>query len=346
MKEKETNVWILPISGGYFPNQIAIVKQFLNKKYKPDIMLATSGGNLTAYLTLISGFNASKIDFFAHQLRSQMFLKPWSMVYPLSMVMGYYNGSLYSSGIGVEEFMTDYLTKNNVFDCEIWTGTVNKKKNKPQLFCNLSEKDSKLSKYFCRQQNDETCLTPIHADGDIAKIIKYSKASAAIPGYVPPIIIDDEEYVDGGHYSPSPIQLLNNILINYVKDEDSKLHMIYIHSENDEKYKIKTTTILDDWLSFLNSNISNQCRGDCNCAKNILSTFDLNNIKFCQGNITKEDDRFYHEYDKIKANHMYTLLKLYPLVDTGLSINNFNGDDVRKIIDSTFDNVGYCLYYV
>ena len=65
----------LPGSGKSFPNQLALLTLMIEEGIKPDICLATSGGNLTAYTAYISEWGTETMHENIGNLRSELFIK-------------------------------------------------------------------------------------------------------------------------------------------------------------------------------------------------------------------------------------------------------------------------------
>ena len=131
-------VLVLPVSGGAFYIQLAIMLMLCDKGYVPDIILGSSGGNVVAYLSLGAKWNKYPLLRMARKLKSTFFCREWSSVNIINIIKSYYTGSLFDQGDteAVKSFFREHFTERLITDVEIWTGVYDRQLKKSQLFCN------------------------------------------------------------------------------------------------------------------------------------------------------------------------------------------------------------------
>ncbi len=105
------DICILPISGGGFPVQVGSCCLLGDVQYVPDVVLASSGGSLAAYLMAAGEWTPKKVPIILEQVTSKMFARKWSMpifnhLYSLSQ------GSIFDRGSGGDELLS------KLFDCK------------------------------------------------------------------------------------------------------------------------------------------------------------------------------------------------------------------------------------
>ena len=126
---------VLPVSGGAFPLQLALIAELsnpihhINKNIEPDLVMASSGGNVAAYISLAAQWDGNKISDIAKNLHSSMFIQSWwpsYLKFMPSWMIGYFKGSLYCNGSGATELFEKMFTPETIAKTEIWTGTLNR----------------------------------------------------------------------------------------------------------------------------------------------------------------------------------------------------------------------------
>jgi hypothetical protein len=222
-------IYVLPISGGGFVSQLALLSelydatveddmdhhvrdQFLGINHRkslpgtPDLVLASSGGNVAAYLAMVSGWSSSAIANNMRAVKSSIFVQPWTPSFLPTWVMYPFTQSVYRNGSGMEELFTSMYTPISIKQTEIWSGTYNTISQKSRLFCNLSEENSFIKASSITHRiplYDSDSM--VYLDGDIVKISKAVHASAAIPIVTEGVYIDSIKYSDGGVSYSSPL---------------------------------------------------------------------------------------------------------------------------------------------
>lgn len=157
-----TDITILPISGGYFINQIALLSLLCDIGYKPKLVLASSGGAITAYVGLCGHWTTNGILRVIEDLNSDIYVNSWwgeNMSYYIpSGLIGFFKGSIYQHGYGTGEMLEKYLSKVSLCETEIWVGTYNLTSSMAEMLCNKSYKNS-----FVRG-NDNISTIPLNSN--------------------------------------------------------------------------------------------------------------------------------------------------------------------------------------
>jgi predicted acylesterase/phospholipase RssA len=196
-------ITISPVSGGYFPAQVAAMLLMSEAGYEPKILGGSSGGNVAVYICHLGDFENDRVEKVLMEMNSRMFVRSWYESPLPSELMGFFKGSIYNMGDGGQAFLENFSNSKRIQNREIWTGTFNSTHGKAQFFCNRSHKTAILDNR-CVDNKMLQCLDPIYCDGDIEIIAKVISASASIPALVPNQDINGETYEDGGLYYASP----------------------------------------------------------------------------------------------------------------------------------------------
>jgi len=334
--KEERKTLVLPVSGGSFPVQLAILCQLFDINYHPDITLGSSGGNVCSYVSLAGNWTSYGVIRISKMINSNMFVSSWmppDFDFLPSRILGYFRGSFYDSGSGTNSFFTNFFTKQTVMRDEIWTGTVNRKLQKSQLFCNTSQEKSKLDiSNFC--PNISASLDPIYLSGDLYKISGACSASASIPIYVPEKIVDNVSYVDGGVMYASPLSTLKNCL--------GKCHIIYVSSFDTENGKAVGFDGYTDIAQVGKTTFSEMSQSLC--YQDRLAGIELvKKNKPCKyKTIEKLNAEKLKEVIKKTEKYKYSMIELFPLGDIcPLDLASFSGSDVISMMEQvTKDGFG------
>lgn len=333
---------VLPVSGGGFTVQLAIIQHLCEVKIVPNVILSSSGGNVAAYVASAADWKWSGIERIASKLSQNLFIKPWSNISLLSLAIGYFKGNVYDKGKGIYDFLSQYFNEFNISKYEIWTGTYNKNKQKARLFCNVSSKRTAFD-ISCIDYELTQSMEPVFADGNIELIIQAGIASISIPSIVPPQKIFNEEYVDGGVANASPLTIMQEPILKYLRDTDDSLHIIYINSVDLSSPKIDPIhNVIDNWKQTTHDLIRFQTVFDRLIGYEILR---------CQsGNIYKREFNCnYENLKKVKELYSYirySMLEIYPKDNFDVNITKFNGDDVLCCIHKAYSNCSCRLWFV
>lgn len=336
------NILVLPVSGGGFVSQLAILEHLCEIGYVPNLTLASSGGNVSAYIAAAANWKWSKIECIARQLSQSLFSRPWNSVMSFSLVIGYFKGDAYNKGNGVKDFLERYFTPKTITKYEIWTGTYNRKRQKARLFSNRSKEESILDVNHIDHDLTQS-MESVFTNGDINLIAEESIASASIPAVVPPQQIMDEDYVDGGVAGASPLTIMQEPILRYVREKSKSLHITYVNSIDLSSSDTMTSrNVFDTWRQATKDIIRSQTVIDRLAAYNLLRCY--------PGTMNKEE--FTCNYDNllriklIQARVRYSLLEIYPIIRHEVELVKFNGEDVMKGIRSAYNNCGCRFWWI
>lgn len=324
------DILILPVSGGHFPIQMGILCDLCDIKYRPEVVMSTSGGNLTAYTGLAANWQSNQIYRVTSGLSSSLMLNKWSNIIPTWSV-GYYKGSMYDfTDNKLVDYMENFFTEENISSTEIWSGTANCEVGKASIFCNLCKNESILKPHV--DSKLYATLPPVYLNHDIKKITDVAIASAALPILMPSKIIDGHSHSDGGHYYSSPLTPLQDSI-------PDKYRMIMISSYNIEG-TCKTIgkekcTMLDKTLDTFSRIVEGLCVQDRLCAIKLVGK----KINRREGEIQRMEDLA----SLIEEQKLYkrSFIELYPNTKKKIDITNFNYRHVHEIIEQQHCNYNY-----
>ncbi len=323
-------VLILPVSGCGFPKQLAILQHLCEAQCVPDITLASSGGNVAAFVAAAAKWTWPGIERISRELSSNLFSSSWANFSALSYVIGYFKGTIYNHGTGVTDFLHRYFTPETITTYEIWTGTYNKQNQKACLFCN---RDQSILDLSCIDHDLTQSMPPVFNNGDINKIAYSGIASASIPATVPPQSIDNEDYIDGGIAGASPLAILREPILKYVND--TSLHLIYVNSIDLSKPQ---TITCHNVVDTFNQTAKNIVRTQTVIDR--LAAYEL--FRCHPGTMHKEEFACNFENMKrikcLKEKINFSMLEIYPTNSDEIDITNFTGDDVVNLIRNTYNS--------
>jgi predicted acylesterase/phospholipase RssA len=335
-------VFIAPVSGGGFVSQLAILQHLCESDIIPDISLASSGGNVAIYIAAAAGWKWAGIERIARELRGDLFVRPWSSILPLSFIIGYFKGDVFNKGGGVKDLLTHFFPLQSISTYEIWTGTFNKHRQRARLFCNKKMEDSILD-VSCIDHDLNRSMAPIFMGGHIEAIAKASMASASIPAVVPAEIIEEEAHIDGGVAGASPLSIMQEPILKYVRTHGSSLHLFYINSiDISSSIGKECHNVVDTWRQATTDLIRSQTVNDR------LSAYELLR---CHPGVLRQE-QFECTYDniervkKIQAKIRYSLLEIYPKTNLDINVINFTGDEVVGSIKAAYDNCACRLWWL
>lgn len=329
------NIFILPVSGGGFVSQLAILQHLCESNIRPKITLASSGGNVAAYIAEAAQWKWPAIERIARKLSQDLFVSSWSNIAFMSAVIGYFQGNIFNKGTGVYNFLNEHFTEKTIRSDEIWTGTYNKNKKQARLFCNQF-KDESILDISCIDHDLSQSMEVVFADGNINLIAEYGSASASIPAIVPSIKILDEEYVDGGVAGASPLGIMQEPILKYVEKHNVAMHIIYINSVDLSNHLEKEAHNIVDTVKEVTSNMVR-----ASTVSDRLAAYKL--LRYHSGILQKK--KFLCNYDNIERIKQiqnminYSMLEIYPLNKHDINITKFSGDDVVRTIHSAYDDL-------
>jgi predicted acylesterase/phospholipase RssA len=332
-------ILVLPISGGCFCAQLAILQHLCNCGYVPDVSLGSSGGNLCAYVAAAADWNAYGIVRVASQLNNELFLTEWAANPSLSKVVGFFKGYTHQQGIGVKKLIESFFTPSSIAKYEIWTGTYNNTKKKARVFCNRSESTAKLN---CKSLNTNLlqCIPVCYASGDIDLIVKVGVASASIPCIVPPQVIGGEEHMDGGLYGASPLTLLKDCIWKQAKDQG--VHIVYVNAFDLSRPASKeTNNVIDCYKQSTAAVVQSQIIMDRWHAHSLVAmTTDCDDLSHVTFECTESSLRVFL---KLRRYLTSSLLEIYPLVAEEINLARFDG---RAVVDAMAETYPQCMCHL
>jgi len=335
-------ILVLPVSGGGFVSQLAILQHLCESRFIPDLTLASSGGNVAAYVAAAANWKWPAIERIARELSHDLFAIPWNSVSSLSMIIGYFKGNVHDKGTGVYDFLSRYFTSSSIMKYEIWTGTYNKNRQKARLFCNRN-KESSIMDTSCIDHDLTQSMEPIFANGDIELIGKVSIASASIPAIVPAQQIMEEDYIDGGVAGASPLTIMQEPILKYTRSNNTSLHLIYVNSIDLSSPHLKPIHNVLDTIR--------QASKDLVRSHTVIDRLSCYELLRCHpGNMNK--DEFICNYDnmqrvkEIQSHVQYSMLEIYPTDRFDIEISNFHGEDVIAAIHKAYKNCKCRLWWL
>jgi len=251
MSEQILKVHCLPVSGGAFVAQLALLKELLSSSdnLHPDIALCSSGGNVATYIGMAANWNPVAIDRIALQVDSEMLVMNWwpkHLDFLPTILIGVFSGSIYRQGYGVSKMYKNLFNSSNITSTEIWTGTYHKDHNREKFFCNKGEGTTYIKREnFEKNRILYNCEPLTYADGNIDLLAKVSIASASIPVLVSEQNILGTEYADGGTMHASPLTVMSDDILNLIKptNKQDKVIVQKIISEEDLAFEQKTDIV-------------------------------------------------------------------------------------------------------
>lgn len=334
------NIFVLPVSGGGFVTQLAILQHLCESNIHPNITLASSGGNVAAYIAEAAQWKWAAIERIARKLSQDLFVSSWSNIAFMSTIIGYFQGNIFNKGTGVHNFLNEHFTEQTIRNDEIWTGTYNKNKKQARLFCNKFREESMLD-ISCIDHDLSQSMEVVFADGKIDLIAKYGSASASIPAIVPSVNILEEEYVDGGVASASPLAIMQEPILKYIEEHDAPMHIIYINSVDLSTHPKKETHNVLDTVKEATSNMVRS-----STVSDRLAAYKL--LRYHSGIMYKEE--FLCTYDNIERVKLlyntvkYSMLEIYPKGIFSINITKFNGEDVAQAMHKAYDQLA-CRFW-
>lgn len=329
-------LYVLPVSGGLFPFQLAELSALM--KYsapRPDVIFASSGGNVCSWLALSSDWNSERLLQNASMLKSELFIRSWFprlINFIPSWVMGVFKNSIYAPGSFDDlcAFFTKMLPKYLLSKTELWIGTTNVSKGRAQFFCNLEEAQCRIRN--CNFACNRYVAQPLsYSNLDIPTICRSALASAAIPTFVPEVIIEGEKFMDGGITYASPLSALKCSL------KDEEIHLTYLSSfDVEEANKVLSgyEDIFKIGVGSFEETIRIKCCEDRNIAIDMVS-------KGYEKEISSKGDfniDTYTTLDKLRDECQRSLIEIFPsfedddLLKEGLDYTDFKGDEILKYI--------------
>lgn len=218
---------VMPVSGGTFAAQLGLL-QLLTAAVpeRPAAILGASGGGVAAVAALCGGWEPRGIARVAATLHHEVFARKWVASPPVSMAVGFFEGTLYREGTGFHAVLATYLSPAAAVRTEVWLLACNLETQKAALFCNRAAADARLPAAAVDAALVQ-CAPPVYLGGDLAALAAAMQASASIPTIVPPQLVGGVPHADGGLFYASPLTPLQQALERQAQ-RDGRLHLVYV----------------------------------------------------------------------------------------------------------------------
>lgn len=218
------DICVLPISGGGFPVQVASCCMLADVGYSPNVVFASSGGSICAFIMQASEWNSHKVPLIMEQLSSNLFAKKWAVPI-LTNLYSLCKGSIFSSGNGGEKLFATMFDAKKLCCTETWVGAYNTNLRKFMITTNMGRDNCILR--LTESDRILNNLSPLcYADGDVSMMARYVSASCAIPGIVPYMHIDGYYYADGGVVSASPLSYFSKSMETCSRHRHTSFHYV------------------------------------------------------------------------------------------------------------------------
>ena len=381
-------VFALPVSGGAFPYQLQSIitcvqsKQAASEKlgltktieWTPDINMGTSGGNVAIYIAMSGNYTIGGINRVVQMMNSRMFSRSWApkgLNFLPTWIFAIVEGSVYKPGYGPEQLLKSFSNSESIQLTETWTTAFNKTQERTGIFCNKSLKDSYISSVTYSPFTFKT-LPLRYMNGDFNLISKVTTASASVPLLFEPVIIEDEEYVDGGVSYSSPITPLQEEIFKIMKgittplDYEKKLnpydsmnpenppdlsltrgkdllHITYFSPYDMNASKVKSTLGEGTTLTAVTDYSSIKDRYTCiNLLERMIDDPTIKTIKIIDSrntDLTLEDMFFTY-----REKHYF--LEMYMRENTWIDLNTFTPEDIFNRMEDAKKQMEWLFYYV
>lgn len=325
-------IYVLPVSGGGFAVQIGFLKvinEASSKKdisgIKPDLVLGSSGGQVSAYLAMIGNWNYTAILKNIHLVNSTLFVESWTPPFFPTWIAFPLTQSIYNSGDGVKNLFHRVFTPRSITTTEIWSGTYNSTTQKAALFCNLSFdkakiKDKDETKYIYDSEKST------YMDGDIDLVAKAAYASASIPYITPGVIINDEKHIDGGAAYASPIVPLKTKVADIIKRKPKTEPIQVYHFASYDMNEKFSDSLYSNSIGLLIHSILLQERATTLDLLKEVGVVDPTPDQYMDVNCQKLSAIF-----EVYANQSY-LMMFSPKRSPSITVTSFSGIDIAEII--------------
>jgi predicted acylesterase/phospholipase RssA len=346
-----THVYVLPVSGGYFPLQIAELMWMAPSVPRPMLVLGSSGGNIAAYMATAGNWSPTGMERVVDAMYSGMFIKSWwpsYLPYLPSVLKGYFKGSAYNSNdefINVfEALFVPESAATSLAATELWSGTYNTTAGATQLFCNRTQEDALLQPYPSSNELLNV-VPPVYIDGNTQTMARVCVASAAVPAMFPPQSIGGSFYIDGGTAYSSPLTALRGELQRFYMGKN--MHMTYFSPYNIQApaYTVCYEPIMKGALSAQAECVPGTMYNQgVDAVSEILKSLMLQDR---MAGVTlvgdpweltyTEEHMSYDEFQAFQTRRLTlarSFVEVYPLSKEHISIVSFGPDDIRKTMAS------------
>jgi len=390
-RSKILEIFSCTISGGAFPYQLQAIITCLQAKekaskelgliqtaeYTPDINMGTSGGNVALYIAMSGNYTVGGINRVVQMMNARMFSRSWApkgLDFLPTWIFAVIEGSIYKPGYGPEKLLEAFSDSKSIQLTETWTGTYNKTQERTVLFCNKKLSDSYISAVTYDPFTFKT-LPLRYMDGNFELISRVVTASASVPLLFEPVIINEEEYIDGGVSYASPITPLQEEIFKIMKGitspmsyeidtnpfpfpessevpnlstmrDKSLLHINYFSPYDMNASKVKSSFVDGSALTAVSDYSAVKDRYTCiNLLERMISDFNTTTIKIVDSrNVDDPLDTLKNLYKDHRETHYF--VEYYMRDNTWIDLNTFTPADIFNAMEDAKKQLEYLFYYV
>jgi len=336
---------VIPVSGGRFPIQLAAIRYLCRLKWKPELVLAGSGGAVASYVASAANWNATGVTRIAASLDSHLYVESWfspsfNMIH--SGLAGAFYGAIYKASDKAIRFFNSYFTPSSIMNTEIWVGAVNYTTGAVGLFTNRNS-DNALIKGIHFNRHMFKCEKLHYLSGDLYNIMSATLASASIPLMVKPRKVCGQRYIDCGTKMASPLVPLQGEVEHL---SGAGVHIFYFNGFNVEEDTADVEVSPEfDLVSGTTLVTSHLVRGfmlnDRMAAYNMISKRGLARRKPLVFSITKIEYILTHLKKATSS-----LVEFFPVGSaTVLDLTSFQGEDVVAAIDDGCEHLAIRVWW-
>lgn len=344
----DLKVYVLPISGGGFVTQLGLLSVLYDaqtiakpnvsssRDYSPDLVMASSGGNVATYIAMAGGWSSSGIRVSVPVLKSEMFVESWIPYLPSWLALPF-TGSIFRRGFGSEDLFECLFTSTSIQKTEIWTGVFDQTHLRARLFCNRRASDSFIKSHLFDPFSDLYSAYPLrYLNGNLSKIARISYASAAIPFVTESQTFEGNSFTDGGTMFASPLSLLDKSLRPIIVEGNRRLRLFYICSYNMESYFPE----INGYTRSVGALIHSQIIQDRSNAIGILDSLASDNeIIHLETHSNLNTTTFAAILTELEMEKHYVVI-LYPRKEKSVNITCFTAEDVMENLELATDGFG------
>lgn len=344
----------ITISGGYFISQLSILIKLYKARSKFldnhnfDVIFSASGGNIAAYLSLLFNKNETSIERKLNQINHTLFINLWSRGIIKMNFLNLFQNSIYREGVGLKDFLiSNYENFNNSKLPEIWSLSYNNDVNCGSLFCSKSYEHSFFKKEITSDMIKMGIGEIKYMNSDLDLISKICIASAAIPGVVTPIEIDNSIYIDGGVLNATPGSYFSNNfnsnLMHYYYIMPCNLYDINIrhHFINKKKNTHWSGIMLNSIKSLTVSQILNDRNSIFEKWKNKVNAKEVDLTNEIYYDIS--DNKLENLLKELNNDHFFMVC--YTDV-CSVDISKFNSDDLKTKLKKGLNSLCIEVYFI
>lgn len=344
MTDQNKSTLILPISGGYCVNQMAIVIQLQKVGYLPHIICGSSGGALTGLISNNSDWDSTASEFerkffeITDQIDHTFYGKSPNILL---------SGLVFAKTVvDISRSLLQEPAKKEAaslisfsFDKqpELWINTYCVETNKETLWCT---KDFDWRKYSKHETDVIGCDKTFCRVGSIDELFTVTRASMAIPSVVPGVKIRDGEiHYDAGVISPSPF---NSLKFRYLPgNKDLDFNMVYVSPANYslQRRRFLKNNTFSNMVEGMREIIYGLCVGDIQGCLNML--FLDPGLKYYGGNSLCE---LQSAVGVTSSSARKSFLLVCPGEDLCVNITNMKKGDVTDLIQKSSEH-GFIFHH-